>query len=187
MTGSDLSPGAIQRARLEAGKRGLGIDFSVADMRSAYAHHQRQFDVLISYHNSVTHLSTESEILTTFGQFFDCLHPGGICVINVRDYDNEERGVGMLKPHGVRVEKGTRYIVFQVWDFNEDVCDASLYFVADKDGRECQTHAFKTRYYATGIDDLMHLLSEAQFQNVHRIDSPFEGPIIVAVRPLRVK
>ena len=89
----------------------------------------------------------------------------------------------MIKPHGVRMERGTKYIVFQVWDFEGDVCDVSLYFVADSEKGECRTHVFRTRYYATGVDTLMRLMSLAGFSNVRRLDSPQEGPIVVAVKP----
>src|SRR5690242_6679971 len=56
VTGSDLSPAAIARAEAEARRRGLAIDFSICDMRSAYAHHRRRFDVVVSADNSITHL-----------------------------------------------------------------------------------------------------------------------------------
>lgn len=36
VTASDLSPGAIERARREALRRGLDISYSVADMRKPY-------------------------------------------------------------------------------------------------------------------------------------------------------
>src|SRR5579863_6519424 len=39
VTASDLSAGAIDRARLEAQKRGHDISFSVCDMLSAHSHH----------------------------------------------------------------------------------------------------------------------------------------------------
>src|SRR4051794_40302039 len=48
VTASDLSAGAVQRARAEAQSRFLDIDFSVCDMRSASAHHGRNFDVVVS-------------------------------------------------------------------------------------------------------------------------------------------
>ena len=46
VTASDLSHGAISRAEVEAQRRGVEIDFSVCDMRTVHAHHQRQFDVV---------------------------------------------------------------------------------------------------------------------------------------------
>ena len=69
VTASDLSPGAVERAKKEAEKRGLEISFSVADMREAYNHHAAQFDAVISCDNSVPHLLTDNEILTAFKQF----------------------------------------------------------------------------------------------------------------------
>ena len=58
VTASDLSERAIARARDEAARRGLRIEFSVCDMRTAQAHHGRQFDVVIYCDNSITHLLT---------------------------------------------------------------------------------------------------------------------------------
>src|SRR4051812_16170040 len=56
VTASDLSAGAVERARAEARSRSLSIGLSVCDMRSAHDHHGRQFDVVISCDNSITHL-----------------------------------------------------------------------------------------------------------------------------------
>ena len=56
VTASDLSEGAISRAKVEAKRRGVEIDFSISDMRAASTHHQRQFDVVISVDNCITHL-----------------------------------------------------------------------------------------------------------------------------------
>jgi 2-polyprenyl-3-methyl-5-hydroxy-6-metoxy-1,4-benzoquinol methylase len=47
VTASDISSNAIDRAREEAEKRKLSIAFSVADMRKAFIHHRKQFDLII--------------------------------------------------------------------------------------------------------------------------------------------
>lgn len=179
VTGSDLSEMAIQRARNEAIKRRLNIHLSVADMRQVYRHHKRQFDVVISCHNSVTHLQTDDDILTAFKEFYYCVKHGGICLINVRDYDNEERGTGLIKPFGVRIENGNKYIVFQVWDFESSFCHVSMYFVKDDGKTECQTDVFKTRYYIIGMTRLIELMQEAGFSSVKRLDDCFDGPVII--------
>ena len=49
VTGSDLSAGAIDRARHEAAHRGADIGFSVCDMRNASAHHGAGFDIVIAF------------------------------------------------------------------------------------------------------------------------------------------
>ena len=98
VTASDLSKGSIERARKEAGARGLTIAFSTCDMRKAHEHHQTQFDLVISCDNSVPHLLSDEDILTGLRQFYECTRPGGGCLLTVRDYDKEERGTGLLKP-----------------------------------------------------------------------------------------
>ena len=72
VTASDLSEAAVERAKQEAQKRGVQIPFSVADMRHAYSHHQKQFQVVISCDNAVPHLLTDEDILQAFQQFFQC-------------------------------------------------------------------------------------------------------------------
>src|SRR5437762_3383289 len=64
VTASDLSRAAIARAQREATQRGLAIDFSVADMRQAYTHHQKQFDLVLAGDNAVPHLLTDADLLT---------------------------------------------------------------------------------------------------------------------------
>ena len=56
VTASDLSVRSIERARQEASKRGVTIDFSAADMRRAFDHHRRGFDVVIACDNAIPHL-----------------------------------------------------------------------------------------------------------------------------------
>jgi len=131
VTASDLSSAAVEHARQEAGTRRLQIDFSVADMRAAHAHHQKQFDLVIACDNSVPHLLSDSDLLTAFEQMFACTRPGGGCLITVRDYDKEDRTGIQVKPYGVRVDGERRYLVFQVWEFHGLIYDLAMYFVED--------------------------------------------------------
>lgn len=97
-------------------------------MRSAHAHHhQRQFDVVISCDNSITHLLTDGDLLLALRQMHDCARPGGGCLLTVRDYEREERGKGLVKPYGVREEGGKRYVLFQVWDFEGEDYGLAMY------------------------------------------------------------
>lgn len=118
VTASDLSPQMVARANREATQRGLAIDFSTADMRRADAHHQRTFDVVIACDNAVPHLLSDVEIMEAFHALYRCLEPGGGCIITVRNYDAVERSGTRMIPYGLREEAGTRYVVFQVWDFD---------------------------------------------------------------------
>lgn len=182
VTASDLSPGEVARARREAAARGLTIDFSVADMRAVYDHHQRQFDLVISCDNAVPHLLSDAEILAAFRQFHACTRPGGGCLISVRDYAREERAGTQVHPYGLRVENDTRYLVFQVWEFHGEIYDLAMYFVEDHGAADCTTHVMRTQYYAVGTDRLIALLEQAGFQRVQRLDDRYFQPVIVGTR-----
>ena len=183
VTGSDLSVEAITRARKEADQRGVKISFSVCDMRQAYEHHRRQFDLVISCDNSITHLLTNDDVLLALIQMYQCTRRGGGCLLTVRDYDKEERGSGIVKLYGLREDKGTRFLIFQVWDFVGDIYDLSMYFIAD-DHRSSvpETQVMRSRYYAIGTDQLLGLMLEAGFRAVERLDGVFFQPVLVGTK-----
>jgi SAM-dependent methyltransferase len=183
VTASDLSPGSVERARREAAARGLDIDLSVADMREAYAHHKAQFDLVIACDNAVPHLLSDAALLDAFREIHRCVRPGGGFLMTVRDYEKEERSGVHVKPFGMRVEGSTKYLVFQVWEFNGLIYDVAMYFVEDKGGEDCVTHVMRSRYYAVGISSLMDLLSQAGFVNIQRLDGRFFQPVIAAGKP----
>lgn len=179
---SDLSEAAIKRAKQEAEKRGLNIILSVADMRQVYTHHQKQFDVVISCDNAVPHLLTDDDILQAFQQFFKCTEIGGGVIVTVRDYDKEERTGTHLKSEGVRIADGKRYILFQVWDFDGDIYEISMYVVKDEGDLECTTQVMRGQYYAIGTDKLMKLLEQAGYEQVKRLDDVFFQPVLIGTR-----
>ena len=179
LTASDLSPEEVARARTEADKRQLGIRFSVADMREAFQHHAQQFDLVIACDNAVPHLLSDDEISVALKQFYACTRPGGGCLISVRDYD-KERGTGCeVKPYGVRGQEGKRYLVFQVWDWQDKHYDVAMYFVEDHGGADCVTHVMRSRYYAVTTQSLIRLMQEAGFVEVQRLDGRFFQPVII--------
>jgi SAM-dependent methyltransferase len=184
VTASDLSAAAVARAGYEARRRGVEIDFSVCDMRAAHAHHRRQFDVVLSADNSITHLLNDEDLFLALRQLYDCTRPGGGCLLTVRDYDREERGMGLVKTYGVREEGGRRYVIFQVLDLvDHRLYDMAMYFVADdRSSGQLVTHVFRTRYNAVGTDHLLALMRQAGFTSAERLDGRFYQPVLVSDR-----
>jgi len=183
VSASDLSEGEIVRARREAASAGVNISFSVCDMREAHMHHGSGFDIVISCDNSLPHLLTDQDLLLALKQMHDCLVPGGGCVISMRDYAREERGTNLVKPYGVRVEDGKRYLLFQVWDFDGEHYDLVFYFIEeDLASGEVRTHAMRSRYYAISTDKMCALMRAAGLGQVRRIDGGFYQPLLVGTR-----
>jgi len=177
MTASDLSQGAVARAKVEAEVRGLDIAYSVCDMRALQSHHGGGFDLVICAGNAIPHLLRDEDILLALKEMHACLRSGGGCILTTRRYDQEERGVGIFKPFGVREEGGKRYLIFQIWDFEGEQYDFSMYFVEeDQVSGEVETHVMRSRYYAISPDHLLKLMSEAGFENVKRLDDRTTHP-----------
>lgn len=182
VTASDLSGEEVERAKSEAAKRGLSIAFSVADMRNVFGHHARQFDVVLSCDNSVPHLLTDDDILTAFRQFHQCTRPGGGCIVSVRDYEKEDLSKRQVKSYGIREEAGVRWLLWQVWDPHGSTYEVTLYFLEDRGGAECRTHAMRSTYYAVKIPHLIDLMEQAGFVGVRRLDGRFFQPVIIGTR-----
>jgi len=168
----------------EARHRKHDIAFSVCDMREAFAKHGGGFDLVISCDNSVPHLLSDGEISEALGQMFACLRPGGGCVITVRDYDLEPRGTNIVKPMRALTRDGVRYIAFQVWDFEGDIYDLTMFFVDENLAtRVVSTQAMRSRYYAIGTSRLLALMQEAGFADTARVDGAFYQPVLVGAKP----
>ena len=185
VTGSDLSPSAVARARTEAKARGLDIDFHVGDMCTVDRDHDARFDIVMSADNAVTHLLSDELILGALKAFFAATKPGGGCLVSMRDYDKVEKGGVQFHPYGVRDDKGVRWNVYQIWDWRDDgtdIYDFGMYFTGDDGGAELKTHVMRSSFYALSPARMMALFEEAGFTGVKRIDDIFFQPVIVGHR-----
>jgi SAM-dependent methyltransferase len=186
ITASDLSSKSVKRAGKEAEARALNISFSVCDMRQAFAQHGTGFDVVISCDNSVPHLLSDEDILTALEQMYLCLKPGGGCLVTVRDYEVEARGKNIVKPYGQRIVDEKRYIGLQVWDFEGEHYNLTVFFIEeDLTSREVHTHVFRTKYYAVTTSRLLELMKRAGFEKTERLDNVFYQPVLIGTKPVR--
>jgi SAM-dependent methyltransferase len=182
---SDLSAGAVARARREAEKRGLAIRFATADLRTLTAVHWPAFDVVLACDNSLPHLLTDDEILAALREMRALLRPGGGCLVSVRDYDAVERAGSRMVPYGTRTTPAGRVALFQVWDFVDPRhYDLSICFVHDLDRRP-RAEVFRTRYHAIGLAELEALLERAGFVDVERLVGRYFQPVLVGTNPPR--
>jgi SAM-dependent methyltransferase len=181
VTASDLSAGAIARARREAQARHLSIVTTVADLRrlsQAHAVH----DLVLACDNALPHLLTDREILQALVECYRCTAPGGGCLLSIRDYGVAPGRGSELRPHGVRIVGGKRYIVYQVWDWHGSHYDVALCIMEDTGGAECRTEVFRSRYYAIPLSMVQRLMEEAGYTRIRRIEDAHYLPILVGTR-----
>lgn len=183
LTASDISSGEIEKARLEAQRRNLDIDFQVADMRNLAGKIQKKFDLVIACDNAVPHLLSDDEILQAFMQFEQVVSESGGCIISVRDYDALERGGRKLFPRVVHDVPQGKIVVFDCWEFDGDFYDITMYIVEDTGQTIAQTHVIRGgRYYCVSILKLEELMKEAGFKNVLTLKERFYQPLLIGMK-----
>lgn len=183
ITASDLSSGAVSRAKAEASKRNLTMSLKVADMRECYEVHGGGYDLVISADNSVPHLAGPAEIKKAVLGMHQCLRPGGAVLIGIRDYGKDEaRKKGQVFPYGTREYEGDRYVVFQTRDWQGDRYDVGMYFVREMtNDAPAKVVSGLSRYYAITPDALAAILEEVGFKDVQRFDNATHNVLLSGV------
>jgi 2-polyprenyl-3-methyl-5-hydroxy-6-metoxy-1,4-benzoquinol methylase len=183
VTGCDLSPRAIERARLEDSRRNSNVQFSVANMLDLTSLGESHFDTVICMDNSLPHLESAEHLLQAAEQMRSRLRPGGSLMASIRDYDQliDERPV-VQAPVFYR-DQGRRRIVFQIWEW----IDARRYifhlYITRELASEWQTFHTTGLYRAIRSDELGEILSQAGFKNLRWLapgESGFYQPIVLA-------
>lgn len=119
LCGSDVSPGAIRRARVETTARGVTAAFAVADIR-ALPYADGRFDAVVCADNAVAHLLSPQDLTAALDEFRRVIRPGGHVLVSTRDYEQARH----LHPTGTspQVSRDGKSLVvtFQVWDWCPD-------------------------------------------------------------------
>ena len=93
-------------------------------------------------------------------------------------------GINVVKPIQALTRAGKRFIVFQVWDFEVEQYDLTMFVVEeDLSTGEVATQAMRSRCYAIGVNKLLTLMADAGFQDLRRLDDVFYQPVLVGTRP----
>ena len=183
VTASDISPGELDQARLEAEKRNLQIEFKVADMRHLSPAFQQKFDLVIACDNAIPHLLSDVEITKAFWEFYQCTTPEGGCLITVRDYETVERSGKRLNPRTVHETDEGKLLLFDLWEFDGDFYDFTTYAVLDKGDDGPETQVIRGgRYYCVTIPTLERLMIQAGFKKVVTLRERFFQPLILGMK-----
>jgi SAM-dependent methyltransferase len=87
MVGTDLSPGMINQARLNGAAAGVEVRFEVAGFGAISENVGERCVALLCLGNSLPHLLTPSDLADTLSDFANCLQPGGMALIQNRNFD----------------------------------------------------------------------------------------------------
>jgi glycine/sarcosine N-methyltransferase len=181
---TDLSPNAVEQARINAEYFGVKIKFGVADIRTLTTQIQGKFDVVITCDNSLPHLLTDDDLLVAAKNLKSKLKPNGLLLASIRDYDQAI----VEKPRSTipRVFDGNlgRRIIFQVWDWSDDERTYQVHhFIVRNIENKWQTEHCTTYYRILLRDELTGILQQAGFSSINWLqpeESGYYQPVVLA-------
>lgn len=183
ITGCDISPAAIERARREASQRNLDIQFSVADMLDLTGVEQSGFDAVICMDNALPHLQSTEQLIQAATQIRNKLRPKGLFMAGIRNYDLliEERPT--VQGPSFYSDQGQRRIVFQVWDWLDERRYMFHLHITRMVAGEWQTFHTTAVYRALLRQELSEALNKAGFTKIRwllPVESGFYQPVVLA-------
>jgi glycine/sarcosine N-methyltransferase len=183
ITGSDVSSGAVQRARSEAAIRRLDIPFYAADMRNLDELPASGFHAVICMDNALPHLLSEADIAQAAGQIRAKLRIGGIFIASIRDYDEILSQRPLVQGPAFYSDAGKRRIVFQLWDWqNERQYTFHMYITRETSTGWANFHG-ASAYRAVLREEMTSILNSRGFTNIRwrfPSESGFYQPIVIA-------
>jgi SAM-dependent methyltransferase len=165
VVGTDLSAGAIDRARHEARRLGAGAAFAVADFRDLSAVEGR-FDVVLCCDNALAHLLDPADVVTALAQMRGKLSRAGLLIVTMRDFDRALRERPSIAAPVVLAGPPRRILV-RLHDWDEDRPVYTVRFIVlteRRDGWDAVEHT--TRLRAITRTELAEAASTAGFGDV---------------------
>ena len=182
VTGSDLSPAAVERARREVLKRGLEAEFHVSDMTQLAEVSSDPFDVVIAFDNALPHLSAD-QLLLAAQAFRRVLRAGGMFIAGIRNYDELIRSRPTVMGPSFIGTPGARRIVHQVWDWTgTETYDAHLYISLEQQEGWKSLH-FVSKYRCLLRAEIDAALRSAGFAEIEWVMPEASGsyqPVVTA-------
>ena len=119
--GADLSAGMVKKARLNAQAEGVQVRFEAVGFGSlADVFGKQAFNALLCLGNSLPHLLSPSDLAAALVDFAACLKPGGLLLIQNRNFDavlsRQER---WMEPQSHREEEN-EWIFLRFYDYLPD-------------------------------------------------------------------
>lgn len=182
VTGCDLSAAAVERARQEAARRGLEMQFHAADVRELSTVPGEAFDAVVCLDNSLPHLQTEAELLQAAMEIRKKLGSHGVMLASIRDYDHLVAERPVVQGPGFLGSPGERRIVHQIWDWlDERRYTFHLYITRETpDGWDAQHYA--APYRAVLRQEMTAVLERAGFVGVQWMmpeESGYYQPLVL--------
>jgi glycine/sarcosine N-methyltransferase len=164
VTGTDLSPAMIDRARENSVRAGVRATFAVLGLGNLLTL-GHTFDAALCLGNSLPHLLTAAAVSTALVDFSAVLRPGGLLVIQNRNFDRVwARRERFMDPQSHR-EAGREWLFVRFYDFHEETITFNMVCLQRAEEGWVQ-HVESTELRPIFYDDLAWALPAAGFEGV---------------------
>ena len=166
--GADLSPKMVERARSNAGQAGVRVRFEAAgfgEMETTFG--PRSFNALLCLGNSLPHLLSEVELTRAMSDFAACLNPGGLLVLQNRNFDAVmKRRERWMEPQSYR-EGEREWLFLRFYDYEDNGLISFNILTLRREGNK----GWEQRVMTTPLrpllqEETVRLLGEAGFDEV---------------------
>ena len=194
-SGADFSPGMIERARANAAAANVRVRLEVSrfgGLRQTFG--EGGFDALLCLGNSLPHLLTDAELSETLADFAACLRPGGLLLIQNRNFDAVlSRRERWMEPQS-HSEGEIQWVFLRFYDFDPDGLLTFNLITLRREGNSPWTQQVTAaRLRPMRQIDLLPALEAAGFKDItchgSMADTPFDpdssGNLVVVARQSR--
>ena len=159
--GTDVSPGAIERARKEAARLDATVTFDVVNFKDL-SQVDGTFEIVLSCDNALAHATGEGRLRQVVTAMSSKLAEGGLLLVSIDDYDAMLQARPTVSPvRKTRGPEGTCY-VFRARDWSEDGHTYTLdHFIVRETAEGWNTTQARTHCRAIKREDLAGIVSEA--------------------------
>lgn len=183
--GTDLSIQAIAKARDYSSEFDMKYKptFAVADLLKQ-SDNPTQYDVVVSLDNAIPHFMTDQDLLIALTTMKRHLKDKGLLMISIRDYDALVENPPKTTIPTVNDTDEGRRIIFQTWDWAEDLSSYRLnMYITQHVADRITTQCFPSEYRALHREQLSDALTQVGLHDIQWLmpdESGFYQPIVTA-------
>ncbi|MBI1921369.1 MAG: class I SAM-dependent methyltransferase [Geobacter sp.] len=175
--GSDLSPRMIETAMENAMQSGVTINLRVSSFTELTDNFKpdERFDAVVNLGNSLTLAPTDQDVEKAVRQMFEVLNPGGICVINIFNWDKLAREKLRIMPASIAQSEGRDLTFLRVFHHLGDIIQLNI-VVVTREGDAVDTQILRAEQRPIGHATILGYLKKAGFRNWFSYNGYSLGP-----------
>jgi ubiquinone/menaquinone biosynthesis C-methylase UbiE len=189
VVGSDISARMIERAQQNASREGAPTRFVHAGFGQLVRHVDESFGGLLCMGNSLPHVSDAQALRETLLDFSEVLRPGGVLIIQQRNFDQVWSEQQRFMPLETYSEDGEEWLFFRFYDFKDATIAFNMVIMRQDEG-VWDYHVESTQLWPIFKDHLVEQLQSVGFDditcygNLRRVpfDPDRSGNLVVVAR-----